>query len=207
MYPSRARNILGRLVLPAFAWSLLVAAWPAHAAVVCSQSASTVAVLDPGDSHAALPDVTVACSGGAPTDPAIDINLTIFFSATLLTDVLPTLSDGSTAYTGAFSGASAATFVGIPIVPLATTLTLGDFFVDASLLASGFQLTEFLSLASASPVPLSNPLLLLAVVGEPAATVPEPGTLSLLGSVGIMLLGLRLARRRAGRLRADAAAA
>lgn len=195
MRQSLARNILARLAVPAFAWSLLVAAWPAHAAVVCSQSVPAVAVLDPGDSHSALPDITVACSGGAPADPAISTNLQVFFSATLLTDVLPTLSDGSATYAGVLAGANSALFAGIPIVPLATTLTLGDFFVDATALASGFTLTELLSLSGATPVALSNPTLALAVVGEPTATVPEPGTLSMLVAAGLALLGLRLARR------------
>ncbi len=199
MRPSPTRNFQRRIAVTAYALLLLFGAPSVDAALLCSQSLPAIAVLDPSDSHAALAAITVDCSGGAVTDPTVSANVQIFFAATLLTDVLPTLSDGFTTYTGVFSGSNSAIFLGVPIVPLATTLKLRDFFIDATLFASGFGLTEFLSITSTTAVPVSNSTLLVALVGEPTTNVAEPGTLLLLATAGAIVLGLRLGRRRGDR--------
>lgn len=174
---------------------LLLTTSPAQAVVMCTQSVAAVVALDPADTSAALPNIDVDCSGGAASDPDVNANLQIFFNAALLTDVLPTLTDGANLYSGIINSGNSALFLGIPIVPLATTLTLMDLFVDATLLAPGFSLTEFLIITSAPPILLSNPALQVAVVGEPAGNVPEPSSLLLLVAACAALIAIRPRRR------------
>lgn len=194
-----AKKVMHLLALPAFVSTMLLAAPAAEAALLCTQSVASLPVLDPNATSAALGDLSLDCNGGAASDPAVTANLSVFFNTSLLQDVAPTLTDGTNTYTGSFLGANQATFLGIPITPLATALTFQPFFVDPSLLAANFPITEFLSIFGATPIPLANSTLLVAINGEAAGgTVPEPGTLLLLAAAGAALFMIRRRRWASG---------
>lgn len=179
-----------RRLRAACAATLLMAGLPAaHAALICDAGVDSVPVLDPLARSAAIGELTVACGGGARTDPLLTINFVSFFGFPVLQDTTPILTDGATKYAGTFSGINAVAFLGIPLDPFASAFAIHNIFVDPSLLTPGTLVTAVLSLTGEIGVPLNDPQQLVATVGDlPGGTVPEPATgLLLAAGLGALL--------------------
>jgi hypothetical protein len=97
-------------------WALLPLLWlsmtAANAALLCTPTVASVPELDPNAHSAALGELTLACSGGVETDPLPTVNFQSFFNVSLLQDIAPVLTDGTTDYIGTFSGANSIVFLG-----------------------------------------------------------------------------------------------
>lgn len=168
-----SRLFRNAILLAALALPLL----SAHgAALTCSTSVTTVPVLDPAATSAGLGDLSLACAGGAATDPLPTVNFQSFFNVALLQDTAPVLTDGSSYYAGTFVGGNAIAFLGIPVNPVASTFTIEQIFVNPSLLAAGTQILELLSVSGELFLPVADPLQLVGVVGAPTHSVPAPAT-------------------------------
>jgi hypothetical protein len=185
-------------------WALVPIMWlsvtAANAALSCTASVASIPELDPDATAAELGELTLACSGGVETDPLPLVNFQSFFNVSLLQDVAPVLSDGTTDYLGTFSGANSIAFPGVPINPFASLFTFDQVFVNPGLLAADQLIIQFLSVTGAIAVPVDNPQQLVGVIGT-ANTVPEPATLLLLAAA---CAGLWLRLPRHGRLGARA---
>lgn len=187
--PARRFKRLLRWALMPFLWLSMTAA---NAALLCTTSVASVPELDPNVTSAELGELTLACSGSVETDPLPTVNFQSFFNVSLLQGVAPVLTDGTTDYTGTFSGANSIVFLGIPINPFASLFTFDQVFVNPGLLAAGQQIIELLVVTGGIAVPVVNPQQLVAVIGT-GSTVPEPATALLLAAAcgGLLLLRLR----------------
>lgn len=188
--PARRLKRLLRCALMPLMWLSMTAA---NAAVFCTASVAFVPELDPNATSAELGELALACSGGVETDPLPLVNFQSFFSVSLLQDVAPVLTDGTTEYIGTFSGPNSIVFLGIPFNPFASLFTFEQVFVNPSQLVAGQQILELLSVTGGIAVPVNDPQQRVAFIGT-ASPVPEPATALLLAAACGGLLMRRLRR-------------
>ena len=184
---------------------LLAAASPSFAAPLClSSTPANLLVLDPALSSAQLADLTLSCSGGHAGDPPATFTFQLFFGVQLLGTTAPTLSDGTTSDLGVVSS-NQATFQNVAVDLFDATLVFSQLFVDPSAAADGLLYTAFVAASGASPLPISNPSVTLAINGvRESAQVGEPASLALVSSAATALWWFR--RRRGSVIAARAQA-
>lgn len=174
--------------------------WAAAAPLTCQAGTGAVPVLDPAADAAELGPVTLACAGGAASDPPVLGVLSIFFNAPLLTAITPWVSIGNQQIAGSHAQAGLVQFVSLPISPFETDLQVHNLWVDPSAQAPGFGYLAFLSLSVA---PVADPQQVLARVGEfddeagDGGQVSEPSSAWLaLAALGLCARGTRRKARR-----------